>query len=79
MKTPRDLNGETLAQHLSRAWAYARIHQTGSHIVLQTKEPTPHRISIPAHKPLKTGTLHKILTDVAGHKAVSREEILRGL
>jgi len=79
MKLPRDLDGESLARHLEKCWKYLRIHQVGSHIILQTADPSPHRISIPAHNPLRIGTLNAILTAIALHKGVLKEDVLRGL
>jgi predicted RNA binding protein YcfA (HicA-like mRNA interferase family) len=79
MKLPRNLHGEGLAKHLSKRWGYARIHQVGSHIILQAEQPTPHRIAIPAHNALKVGTLNAILSDVAAHKGVKKDEILKDL
>jgi predicted RNA binding protein YcfA (HicA-like mRNA interferase family) len=76
MKLPRDLSGTVLAEHLCRQWEYIQVHQVGSHVVLQTQEPTPHRISIPAHASLRIGTLNSILRDIAVHKGVDRETIL---
>ena len=78
MKLPRDLGGNALAEHLCRHFDYEKVHQVGSHVVLQTQTPTPHRIAIPAHKPLKIGTLNSILRAVSAHKGVDRETILEG-
>ena len=66
MKLPRDLSGEKLVAGLCRNWGYAVVNQVGSHIVLQTDEPTSQRIAIPAHKALRVGTLNSILRDVVG-------------
>ena len=79
MKLPRNLNGLELAEHFVRKWDYQRIHQTGRPIILGSNSPAHQRISIPAHKPLRTGTLAKILQLVAGHKHESEIEILKGL
>jgi predicted RNA binding protein YcfA (HicA-like mRNA interferase family) len=79
MKLPRDLRGEDLVQHLIRRWAYKKVHQVGSHIILQTQEPLPQRIAVPEHNPLRVGTLNSILAAVAAHKNVSKEDILKGL
>jgi predicted RNA binding protein YcfA (HicA-like mRNA interferase family) len=79
MKLPRDLNGEELAKHLCKRWGYTKIHQAGSHIILQTEQPVPHRIAIPAHRALKIGTLNAILSDVAAHKNVQKEDTLKDL
>jgi len=53
------------------------VHQVGSHIILQTEQPTPHRIAVPAHSPLRIGTLNAILAAIAAHKNVAKEEILK--
>jgi len=79
MKIPRDLSGRSLAAALCREWGYAEIHQRGSHIVLETQEPTPHRIAVPAHKALRVGTLNGILRDVAEQKGVDKQAILDAL
>ena len=76
MKLPRDVSGADLADLLCRKWQYARVHQVGSHIVLETLEPTRHRIAIPNHHPLRLGTLNAILRAVARHKSVSRDTII---
>ncbi len=76
MKLPRDLSGRTLAQSFCRHWGYVQVHQTGSHIILDTNTPAHQRIAIPDHKSLRIGTLHNILRSVANHKKVSRQEIL---
>ena len=79
MKVPRDIQGRDLADHLCRAWGYYESHYTGSHIMLDTDTPTNHRVPIPAHKPVRIGTLNNILRAVAQHKGVTREDILRDL
>jgi predicted RNA binding protein YcfA (HicA-like mRNA interferase family) len=78
MKLPRNLSGELLVKHLCKRWEYAKVHQVGSHIILQTEQPTSHRIAVPAHTPLRIGTLNAILASIAAHKGVSKEEVLRG-
>lgn len=65
MKVPRDLSGEKLVKALSRHWNYAVVNQEGSHIVLQTEEPSHHRIAVPDHRALRIGTLNAILRAVA--------------
>ena len=79
MKIPRDVSGARLAGILCRRWQYSRVHQAGSHIILETSEPTHHRIAIPDHHPLRLGTFHSILRAVAGHKGVRREAIIADL
>ena len=38
-----------------------------------------HRLSIPRHNPMRTGTLNRILNDVAEYLEVEREELMREL
>jgi predicted RNA binding protein YcfA (HicA-like mRNA interferase family) len=77
MRLPRDLSGNELIRHLCKHWNCQKIHQVGSHVILQTLQPTPHRIAIPEHSPLKVGTLNGILASVAAHKGVPKETVLR--
>lgn len=79
MKLPRDLRGSELVKALCREWSYRRVHQVGSHVILETDDPERHRISIPDHPVLRVGTLNGILRAVAAHKGVTRDEILRSV
>jgi predicted RNA binding protein YcfA (HicA-like mRNA interferase family) len=79
MKIPRDLSGRSLANALCRIWGYQIVHQVGSHIVLETQQPSHQRIAIPAHRVLRVGTLNAILRSVAEHKGVERQKILGSL
>jgi len=79
MKLPRDLSGHDLVAGLCRRWGYVRVNQVGSHIILQTQEPTPHRVAVPAHSTLRIGTLNGILRAIANHKRVDRQAILESL
>ena len=55
MKIPRDVSGVHLADVLCRRWRYTKVHQVGSHIILETSEPSHQRIVIPDHHPLRLG------------------------
>jgi predicted RNA binding protein YcfA (HicA-like mRNA interferase family) len=79
MKIPRDLSGQDLVNMLCRSWGYRVIHQVGSHIVLETEEPSHQRIAVPAHKSLRVGTLNAILRAVGRHKGVERHKLLETL
>ena len=79
MKLPRGIYGRSLADHLIRHWEYREERQTGSHIVMRTDNPVGQSLPIPAHKPLKTGTLAALVRMVAEHKQVAREDVLRYL
>lgn len=48
-------------------------------MILERQAPIPHRISVPAHKALRIGTLNNIVRSVARHKGVERELILQRL
>ena len=79
MKLPRDIHGRELVAVLCRDWGYRVVHQSGSHIILETDTPEHHRIPVPAHKPLRIGTLNAILRSVAAAKRCMREAILESL
>ncbi len=76
MKTPRNLNGAELAKLLSKKFSYEITRQKGSHIRLTTQEPSEHHITIPNHVPLMVGTLSAILSDIAEHHGIEREELM---
>jgi predicted RNA binding protein YcfA (HicA-like mRNA interferase family) len=77
MKLPRDLSGAALVKHLCKHWGYQQVHPVGSHIILETQQPTPHRIAVPAHTALRVGTLNAILAAIAAHKKVAKIELLK--
>ena len=79
MKLPRDLSGNDLVKVLCRDWDYRRVHQEGSHIILETDDPTHQRIAIPAHRSLRMGTLNAILRAVTVHKGIARDALLESL
>ena len=65
MKLPRDVSG--------------RAHQSGSHIIIETEDPSHQRLSMPDHDTLRLGTLNAILRAVATHKGVTREMLVATL
>ena len=78
MKLPRDLSGTDLARALAKV-GYRVTRQTGSHLRLSADSPPQHHVTIPAHDPLKVGTLSGILGDVAAQLKIERDELLRRL
>ena len=76
MRLPRNLSGRRLVDILCRHWQYRVVHQTGSHIILETEYPGHQRIAVPDHKALRIGTLNNILRCASQHKSVLREDIL---
>ena len=78
MKLPRDLSGSELAKALGRV-GYRIVRQSGSHLRLTAETSPAHHVTIPAHSPLKVGTLAAILADVAGHLKIDRDDLLKRL
>ena len=54
---------------------YRVIRQKGSHVRLRHEGPPAHSITVPRHNPLKTGTLHGILLEVAHMRPVTIESL----
>jgi len=78
-KIPRDVQGLELARALNK-FGYSIIRQVGSHMRLEcVKDAKHHHITIPAHSPLKIGTLSAILDDVASFLAITKEELVKAL
>ena len=76
MKLPRDLSGRALVAILTNRFGYHAVHQRGSHIVLETLDPSRHRVVVPDHPAIRIGTLNSVLRAVAAHKGIDRGEIL---
>ena len=76
MRLPRDLSSSELIQYL-KGLGYRTTRQTGSHIRLTTDQHGEHHITIPQHNPLRVGTLSAILSDIASHFDLSREELAK--
>nr|WP_155743042.1 type II toxin-antitoxin system HicA family toxin [Scytonema sp. UIC 10036] len=75
---PRDLSAEDLIKALTKL-GYETTRQTSSHIRLTTQENGEHNLTIPAHDPIKIGTLSAILREIANHFNLEREELLNRL
>jgi len=78
MKLPRSVSGESLAKSL-RQFGYQVTRQTGSHIRLTCDTPSQHHITIPNHDPIRVGTLAAILSDVALHLKMPKENLVSQL
>lgn len=74
MKLPRDLDFSELIKSLNKI-GYNTDRQKGSHIRLITELNGKHAITIPAHDPIKIGTLNAILIDIAEHFNISKDEL----
>ena len=79
MKTPRDVGAEGLVRAL-RVFGYVQVRQSGSHLRVTTTVNGVHHVTIPNHRPLKTGTLlGGVLKPVAAHHRISVEELIAKL
>jgi predicted RNA binding protein YcfA (HicA-like mRNA interferase family) len=79
LKIPRDVHGSHLVKAL-RVLGYEFVRRDGSHIRLTTSVNGKHHLTIPDHRPLKTGTLVKgVLKPVAAHHKITVEEVLEKL
>ena len=67
-----------LAQALVQ-FGYIVDRQSGSHMRLTTQTKGEHHLTIPAHTPLKLGTLNSILRDVSSHLKMDRNQLLSEL
>jgi predicted RNA binding protein YcfA (HicA-like mRNA interferase family) len=78
MKLPRDVSGDRLIRAIERM-GYAVVRQKGSHVRLRHEGPPQHMITIPLHSPLKPGTLHGILSEVAQMRSIAIESLMEFL
>ncbi len=78
-KLPRDVSGIKLVSLLKK-YDYKITRQTGSHIRLTSRYTgEEHNITIPAHKPIKIGTLNNILKEVAEYLGITKGELIKNL
>ena len=79
MRLPRDLSADELVAAL-KALGYQVTRQTGSYLRRPTtRQHDEHHLTIPQHHPLRVGTLRSILTDVASHFGMHRDEVMERL
>jgi predicted RNA binding protein YcfA (HicA-like mRNA interferase family) len=75
VKLPRGVSAQRLIRALERL-GYVVVRQKGSHIRLLHEAAPTHSISVPLHDPLKIGTFHGILAEVAEAQYISMQDIL---
>lgn len=76
MRIQRDIGASNLIRAL-RILGYERVRQDGSHIRLTTAVGGTHHVTVPNHRPLKTGTLlGGVLKPIAAHHQLTVEELL---
>ncbi|MDI9364890.1 MAG: type II toxin-antitoxin system HicA family toxin [Flavobacterium sp.] len=78
-KIPRDIGASELIKLLTKRYGYKANRQTGSHIRLTTLQPSEHHITVPNHQPIKIGTLSAILSDVATHQKLTKQQLIEEL
>lgn len=78
MKLPRDVSGTDLVKALKHL-GYEETRQTGSHIRLSITGEGEHHLTVPAHDPIKLGTLAAIIADLALHRKISKEQVVHQL
>ncbi len=78
-RMPRDVSHKNLCTVLSK-YGYTISRQTGSHIRLMSNfMGHEHLITIPAHSPIKVGTLNNILKDIAAYLKITKEDLVNNL
>ena len=78
-KIPRNIYGRKLCKSLKQ-YGYQSTRQTGSHIrITRITKNSVHHITVPDHRPIKVGTLNKILTDIGNHLNLSKDELISSL
>jgi len=79
MKTPRDVGYKDLIKSLERI-GYEVSRQSGSHIRLTAKiGGKTHHITIPAHNPIKIGTLNAIVNELSNVLGISKAKLIEKL
>ncbi len=75
MKLPRNVSGAALVSAFERV-GYSLIRQRGSHMRMHHPGPPRHLITVPGHRPMRVGTLHALITEVAQMRGLSVDEII---
>ncbi|HAN09064.1 MAG TPA: hypothetical protein DCP90_00440 [Clostridiales bacterium] len=78
MSLPRDIDFSELIKNLKKL-GYETARQKGSYIRLITELNGKHAITVPAHDPIKVGTLNAIISDIAEHFKISKNELIKKL
>lgn len=71
---PKNLTGQDLIKKLM-LFGYQVVRQKGSHIRIKTVQNGVHSETIPNHKPLREGTVNKILKNISDHLEISKQEL----
>lgn len=77
---PKNITGQDLIKKLL-VLGYYEVRQKGSHIRIKTTQNGSHSETIPNHKPLREGTVNKILNNISKHFGITKlalEQLLFG-
>ena len=78
-RLPRNLDADELIRRLLR-YDYEVSRQTGSHLrLVRTVDGEAHRVTVPKHRPLRVGTLNAILSEIATHLNIGKDELMQKL
>jgi hypothetical protein len=78
MRLPRDPSGAELARATARL-RYRVTRRESSHFRLTTTLDDEHLVTVPAHDPLKIGTIRGILLSLQQHHKIRRRARVRRL
>ena len=80
MRLLRDLSGEQVVQLLRSCYDYRPRRSRGSHMtVTLTTATREHSVTVPRHRPVRVGTLSRIVSDVAAFLGLPEDEVRRKL
>jgi predicted RNA binding protein YcfA (HicA-like mRNA interferase family) len=70
------MSGEDLAWRLHRRYGYQFVRQRGSHMmVVLAIGGVKHSVTVPRHRAMRVGTLNGIVSDVAVHLGITKDEV----
>jgi predicted RNA binding protein YcfA (HicA-like mRNA interferase family) len=78
VKTPRAISGDELVKLLQH-FGYTLDRQKGSHMKLTTTQKGEHHLIVPRHGAIRVGTLHRIVSEVAGHFGIEVSQVRAAL
>jgi predicted RNA binding protein YcfA (HicA-like mRNA interferase family) len=78
VRTPRSISGDDLVKLLQQ-FGYRVAKQKGSHMKLTTTQKGQHHLIVPRHGAIRVGTLHRIISEVAGHLKIDVGQVRAAL
>jgi len=74
MKLPRNLNGVDFVKKIEKL-EFEQVRQSGSHVMMRHL-PSGAVISVPAHRPIKPGTLNQLLRLISRITDTPKDELI---